>query len=188
MIHFSVLWGSMAQGWFNSVSSVATAWKWGSNQEFGCFEDEILYCTTRKVIQMSWGAETEGEPRMASRRRKKCLWVVAPRTESTEYWGQTCLLALDPTMNISASERMHPFLKNIYLFILRGEGRSRDRGRHRIPSRLHALSAEPDMRLKPTNCEITTWAEIKSQMLNWLCLPGAPIYWIPLKWRVKWKR
>ena len=27
-------------------------------------------------------------------------------------------------------------------------------GRERIPSRLHAVSAEPDMGLDPTNCEI----------------------------------
>ena len=44
-----------------------------------------------------------------------------------------------------------------------GEGQ-----RERILSRLHAASAEPDAGLKLTNCEIMTWAEIKSQMLtNW---------------------
>ena len=31
-----------------------------------------------------------------------------------------------------------------------------ERGRERIPSRLHAVRTEPDMRLDPTNCEIMT--------------------------------
>ena len=46
------------------------------------------------------------------------------------------------------------FFKNVYLFILRGEERGRERGRERIPSRLRAVSAEPDAGLKPTNREI----------------------------------
>ena len=36
----------------------------------------------------------------------------------------------------------------------------------KIPSRLPAISTEPDVGLKPTKCEIMTWAEIKSQRLN----------------------
>ena len=36
------------------------------------------------------------------------------------------------------------------------------------------MSADPDSRLKPTNCEIMTRAETKSQMLNRLSHPGAP--------------
>ena len=35
-------------------------------------------------------------------------------------------------------------------------GRGRERGRERIPSRLHAVSAEPDAGLELTNCEIMT--------------------------------
>ena len=56
------------------------------------------------------------------------------------------------------------------------EGRKRmSRGEaERIPSRLHTVSAEPNMRLNPTNCEIMTLAKIKSQMLNLLSHPGAP--------------
>ena len=42
-----------------------------------------------------------------------------------------------------------------------GEGenewrRGSERGRETIPSRLHAVSAEPNMGLKPTNSEIMT--------------------------------
>ena len=49
---------------------------------------------------------------------------------------------------------------NFNLFILSkreraGEGQ-RERGRERIPSRLSAVSAEPDAGLEPTNCEIMT--------------------------------
>ena len=43
-----------------------------------------------------------------------------------------------------------------------GEGRSRDGGRERIPSRLHADSAEPDMEFYLMNHEIMTQAKIKS--------------------------
>ena len=53
-----------------------------------------------------------------------------------------------------------------------GEGQ---RGRERIPSRLHAVSTDPDVGLESTNHEIMTWAEIKSQRLNWLSHPGTPM-------------
>ena len=52
--------------------------------------------------------------------------------------------------------------------------RGRERKRERIPSRLQAVSAEPDKGLYPTNQEIMTRAKIKSQMLNELSYPGAP--------------
>ena len=46
------------------------------------------------------------------------------------------------------------------LFILRERERASKGGAERegdrIPSRLHAVSAEPNMGLKPTNCEIMT--------------------------------
>ena len=41
-----------------------------------------------------------------------------------------------------------------------------ERGRQRIPSRLHTVNTEPDAGLKLTNFEIMTWAKIKSQTLN----------------------
>ena len=37
----------------------------------------------------------------------------------------------------------------------------RERGRERTPSRLHAVSAEPDLRLNPKNGETTTRAKSK---------------------------
>ena len=43
-----------------------------------------------------------------------------------------------------------------------------------VGSRLRAVSTKPDMGLEPTNCEIMTWAEIKSWVLNQLSHPGAP--------------
>ena len=66
----------------------------------------------------------------------------------------------------------------INLFTLRDREEARvregaDRERERIPSRLQAISTEPNGRLEPRNCEIMTQAEIKSQMLNWLSHPGA---------------
>ena len=59
----------------------------------------------------------------------------------------------------------------------RGKERERERGRERIPSRFHTISTEPYVGLDLTNCENTTWAEIKSQTLNQLSHPGAP--WLP---------
>ena len=41
---------------------------------------------------------------------------------------------------------------------LRGSGR--ERGRERIPGRLHTVSTEPDTGLKLTNCEIMTGAKV----------------------------
>ena len=48
-----------------------------------------------------------------------------------------------------------------YLFIFERErermwGWGRERERQRIPSRLHTVSAESDVGLDPTNCEIMT--------------------------------
>ena len=51
-----------------------------------------------------------------------------------------------------------------------GEEREGDR----IPSRLHAASAEPEAGLELMNCEIMTWAATNGQMLNRLSQPGAP--------------
>ena len=50
----------------------------------------------------------------------------------------------------------------------------RERGRERIPRRVHTVSAEPDAGPNLRNSEIMTRAEIKSQMLNLLSHPGAP--------------
>ena len=49
-------------------------------------------------------------------------------------------------------------------------GRGRERGGERIASRLHAVSAEPNVELKLTNCEIMTGTKV----LNRLSHPGAP--------------
>ena len=47
-------------------------------------------------------------------------------------------------------------------------------GRKRIWSRLWTVSAESDMGLEPTNGEIMSWTETKSQSLNQLSHPSAP--------------
>ena len=54
------------------------------------------------------------------------------------------------------------------------EEETRERKRERIPTRLCAVSAEPNVGLDLTNHEIMTSAEIKSQMLNRLSHPGIP--------------
>ena len=81
-----------------------------------------------------------------------------------------------------------PFLKfifNIFLLVyFERERESTSRGgaeskTNRIPSRLQTVSAEPNVGLELKNCEImTSWAEIKSQSLNWLHHPGTPFHLI----------
>ena len=62
----------------------------------------------------------------------------------------------------------------IYLFWER-ESTSRGAGqREGISNWLHAVGTELDAGLYPRNCEIMTWAEIKSRVLNWLSHPRAP--------------
>ena len=50
--------------------------------------------------------------------------------------------------------------------------RGKERGRERIPSSFHTVSAEPNV---GSWTEIMTWAEIWSQTLNQLSHPGTPI-------------
>ena len=76
----------------------------------------------------------------------------------------------------------HPcFFLKFYLFIwCRGESArvgagSSERRRTRIPSRLYAVSMEPDMGPHLMKHEIMTWAEIKNRTLNALSHPGAPL-------------
>ena len=47
-------------------------------------------------------------------------------------------------------------------------------GEKETPSRLRAISAEPDAGLKFSNHEIMTCAEIKGQILNGRSHPGTP--------------
>ena len=63
---------------------------------------------------------------------------------------------------IFALKKKFKFFLNFLVFIYFCEsarmytGRSRQRQRHRIPSRRHTISPEPNMGLKPTNREIMT--------------------------------
>ena len=49
---------------------------------------------------------------------------------------------------------------------MRRRGAERERERERLPNRLRAVSAEPDVVLKQMNREIMTLAKIKSQTLH----------------------
>ena len=64
-------------------------------------------------------------------------------------------------------------------------GYETDGGIERILSRLHTVSMEPNLGLEPTNHEIMTWSETKSQTLNkwpipmwpwWSCIWPHPIW------------
>ena len=56
----------------------------------------------------------------------------------------------------------------------RDRDRERERERETDPSRFHTVSTEPDVGFELKNCEIMTWAEIKSQTLHRLSHSGAP--------------
>ena len=48
-----------------------------------------------------------------------------------------------------------------YLFLKESWGRGKREREERIPSRLCAISTEPDVGLELMNCEIMTWAEVR---------------------------
>ena len=56
--------------------------------------------------------------------------------------------------------------------------REREREREREnPKQAHTVSEEPNVGLDLMNHDFMTWAEIKSQVLNWLSHPGALKAW-----------
>ena len=66
-------------------------------------------------------------------------------------------------------ERESFFLKIFFKVSFEREGawgKGRERGRERIPSRLHNDSTEPEAGLDTTNQEIMTWAEKKTCSTN----------------------
>ena len=69
------------------------------------------------------------------------------------------------------------FFKFIYSFWERERKRVSGVGEEREGEReSQGGSTEPDAGLNPMNQEITTWAEIKSQTLNRMSHPGAPLH------------
>ena len=82
------------------------------------------------------------------------------------------------------------YFVNVYLFLRdRGTecqpGRGRERGRHKIWSRLQAVSTEPDVGLEPTDCEIMTWGEVRC-LTDWAtqASPGPRYSWPALQWYI----
>ena len=66
---------------------------------------------------------------------------------------------------------INSFFLSLFIYFDKRE-RQRERGRERIPSRFHTVSAEPDAGLELMNCQIMTWVEIMSWMLNRLSHRG----------------
>ena len=79
------------------------------------------------------------------------------------------------------------FLKCLFIFererewVQAGEGQ-RERWRERIPSRLHAVSMEPDMGLDVTT--VRSWPELKSRVRGLTEPPRCPYLYFILKWRI----
>ena len=66
---------------------------------------------------------------------------------------------------VSWNKRSFVF-KFIYLERVSKKGRGGERGRERILSRLHTVTAEPDVGLSPRNYEITTWTKLRIRHLT----------------------
>ena len=82
------------------------------------------------------------------------------------------------TFNPIMSKMLFLFIFLSNLFILRERAwagvEQKERERERILSRLCTVITEPDAGLELMNHKILTWAESKSQALNWLSHPGTP--------------
>ena len=82
-----------------------------------------------------------------------------------------------PFLNCFSPLSFFFFKKCLFIFSgsgERGRDRDRDRKRERAPRRFHP-QCEARHRAWTHDHEIMTWAKIKSQMLNWLSHPGAPV-------------
>ena len=98
-----------------------------------------------------------------------CIFIVV--------WSQPPILCLDDMKWYQelGMKWLSVTLFKVYVFIFergRASGGGAGKEGERIPSRLRAASADPDVGLELTDCEIMTWA--KSQTLSGLSHPGAP--------------
>ena len=86
-------------------------------------------------------------------------------------WDSLSLSLCTPSTHSLSQSRLFNFFCNVYFF-LRGRDRvqagegQRERGRHKIWSRLWAVSTDPNAGLEPTSREITTWATVGC-LTNW---------------------
>ena len=106
-----------------------------------------------------------------------CPWWESPRPGWGPFSnGSRALLELKSHLHLRNSRLPDVFCLFIYLLWERQRGREgqRDREGARIPSRLCNVNAEPHMETQLRNREIVTWAQVKSQPLNWLSHPGVP--------------
>ena len=66
----------------------------------------------------------------------------------------------------------------MFIYFERESERAREKGRQKIPSRLHAGSTGHDLGLEDTNHEIVTRARTQSRMIDLLIRTGAPNCWL----------
>ena len=100
-----------------------------------------------------------------------------------DLWPFTCLPSRICDFKTSGGEREKEFFLLLWLFFIYFLffERARDRAsrggaeRGRIPSRLWAVSTDSHVGLKLMNSETVTWANVKSQKLNRLSHPAAPL-------------
>ena len=67
------------------------------------------------------------------------------------------------------------FFKKVFIYFEREREREGERQRERLPSGICTVTEEPDSGLRVTNREIMTRAATKSQTLNRLSHPDAPV-------------
>ena len=131
----------------------------------------LFYCVPLCFTNLPWGSREAKNP------SHKAKWLLLSPPEHTVW---------DSLGSAMPSSFLIIFLMSIYFKRERerererkckwgSEGGVRERGRERIPGRLHTVSTEPHAGLDPTSCGIMTRAKIKSRMLNLLSHPCAPV-------------
>ena len=126
--------------------------------------------TESKVGSRLWVVRPEPDPGLELMNHEIMTWAEVRRLTDWATWRPQNFLLFKKSF--------------IYLFWERKREREREgeRGRQhaqagegqRTPSRLYAVSEEHGTVLNLRNCEIMTWVDIKSWMLNQLSHPGAP--------------
>ena len=125
-----------------------------------------LFILRQRETEHEQGRDRErGKHRIKSRLQAlSCQHRAWCRARTHKLWD--CDLSQSWTLN----QLSHPRAPLMFiLFILsereresKHEGGGVERGKERIPSRLHTFSTESEVGLEPMNCEIMTWAQIKS--------------------------
>ena len=112
----------------------------------------LYYTFYNTVMLLSFKIWEKWEKQIDVKIKTNYLWFHYPDGTNLLAYIFPAFFSFLPSFLPSKSMRAHAHV---------WQGRVRERGRKRIPSRLHAISAEPSTRFGPTDYEIMTWSEIE---------------------------